>query len=178
MSVVTQGSQKAVWGIIAFSMAAVAFLFWLIYFKEPSAQTLAFVSYLPAVNATLNAMSAMCLVAGFINIKKRNRVIHQRFMVAALIFSALFLASYLVYHNFQGDTPFTGEGFIRPVYFFILITHIVLSIFALPMALITVFFAWKSNFKSHRKIARITFPIWLYVSVTGVLVFAMLKWLG
>ena len=99
----------------------------------------------------------------------------MRFMVTAVVFSGLFLVSYLVYHNFQGDTPFTGTGLIRPVYFFILISHIILSVFALPLALITVFFAWKNNFKSHKKIARVTFPIWLYVSVTGVLVFAMLK---
>jgi putative membrane protein len=83
--------------------------------------------------------------------------------------------SYLTYHHFQGDTPFTGTGFIRPVYFFILITHIVLSVFALPMALISAFYAYSRRFARHKRIARYTFPIWLYVSVTGVLVFVMLK---
>ena len=178
MNVAAQGSKKAVSVIIAISLAATAFLFWLIYFKEPSEQTLAFVANLPAVNASLNAMSAICLTCGFVFIKRKNRRVHQRFMVAALVFSALFLVSYLVYHNFQGDTPFTGAGMIRPVYFFILISHIVLSVFALPMVLITVFFAYQSSFVKHRKIARYTFPIWLYVSVTGVLVFAMLKLFG
>lgn len=175
MSVAVENTRTAVSIIIGISLAAIAFLFWLIYFKEPSEQTLAFVSYLPAVNAILNSLCATCLVFGVIYIKRRNRTIHMRFMIAALIFSALFLVSYLTYHNFQGDTPFTGTGFIRPVYFFILITHIVLSIFSLPMALITVFLAWQQKFKTHRKLARWTFPIWLYVSITGVLVFAMLK---
>ncbi len=178
MSVATKSSKTAVSVIIAISILATAFLFWLIYFKEPSAQTLSFVGMLPAVNASLNALSACCLVCGFFFIKRNNRVAHQRFMVAALVFSALFLVSYLVYHNFQGDTPFLGTGVIRPIYFFILISHIVLSVFALPLALITVFFASQASFRNHRKIARYTFPIWLYVSVTGVLVFYLLKNFG
>ena len=175
MSVAIQNTRTAVSVIIGISMVAVLFLFWLIYFKEPSEQTLAFVSYLPAVNAILNSLCAICLVSGVVYIKKRNRTMHMRFMVAALVFSALFLVSYLTYHNFQGDTPFTGTGFVRPVYFFILITHIVLSIFSLPMALVTVYLAWQQKFVTHRKLAKWTFPIWLYVSVTGVLVFAMLR---
>ena len=175
MNVAVQNTKTAVYAIIGVSLVAILFLFWLIYFKEPSEQTLAFVSYLPAVNAILNSLCAICLVCGVIYIRRRNRTVHMRFMVSALIFSALFLVSYLTYHNFQGDTPFTGTGMIRPVYFFILITHIVLSIFSLPMALITVYLAWQQKFKTHRKLAKWTFPIWLYVSVTGVLVFAMLK---
>ncbi len=170
-----KGTKKAVSIILALSVAAILFLFWLIYLKEPSAQTWPFVKYLPAVNATLNALSASCLVCGFVFIKRKNHKVHMRFMVTAVVFSALFLVSYLVYHTFQGDTIFTGTGFVRPIYFFILISHIILSVFALPMALITVFFAWQTNFKSHRKLARVTFPLWLYVSVTGVVVFAMLK---
>ncbi len=178
MNVAVDETKKAVSVIIAVSILAIAFLFWLIYFKEPTAQTYAFVQHLPVVNAMLNGLSAISLVCGFVFIKRKNLKIHLRFMVTALIFSALFLFSYLIYHNFQGDTPFTGTGFVRPVYFFILITHIVLSVFALPMAMVTVFFAWRSNFKSHRKLARVTFPIWLYVSVTGVMVFAMLRLFG
>lgn len=178
MPVATQSSRKAVVTIIAVSILATAFLFWLIYFKAPAEQTLSFVGRLPAINASLNALSAICLTLGIVFIKRKNRVLHKRFMVTALVFSALFLVSYLVYHNFQGDTPFMGTGWVRPVYFFILITHIVLSIFALPLALITFFFAWQSNFRKHRRIARYTFPIWLYVSVTGVLVFFMLKHVG
>ena len=174
MNVAVESNKKALSIIIGISLLAVAFLFWLIYFKAPSAQTLSFVKHLPAVNASLNALSAACLVCGFVFIKRKNRTVHMRFMVTALVFSALFLVSYLTYHHFQGDTPFTGTGIIRPIYFFILISHIVLSVFALPMALITVFFAWQNKLMSHRKIARWTFPIWLYVSVTGVVVFFML----
>lgn len=174
MNVAVESNRKALAIIIGVSLMTVVFLLWLIYFKAPSEQTLAFVRYLPAVNATLNALSAACLVCGFVFIKRKNRKVHMRFMVTALVFSALFLVSYLTYHNFQGDTPFTGTGVIRPIYFFILISHIILSVFALPMALITVFYAWQNKLMSHRKIARWTFPIWLYVSVTGVVVFVML----
>lgn len=175
METVVPNSKRAVLIIIGLSCIASLFLIWLIYFKAPAEQTLAFISYLPALNATLNGMSALCLVTGFRYIKKGNYRTHKRYMIAALSFSALFLVSYLTYHHFQGDTLFTGTGLIRPVYFFILITHIVLSIFALPMALITAFFSFSERFAQHKRIARYTFPIWLYVSVTGVLVFIFLK---
>ena len=174
MEAVSQESKKGIRFILAISVVAIGFLFWLIYFKAPSAQTLAFVKHLPAVNATLNALCATCLVFGFVFVRRKNYKVHQRFMVAALVFSALFLVSYLTYHNFQGDTPYTGVGAMRVIYFFILITHIVLSIFSLPMALITVFYASQERFANHRKLARWTLPIWLYVSVTGVLVYLML----
>ena len=168
-------TRRSIALIMAISIGAIAFLFWLIYFKEPARATAGFVAHLPAVNAILNACSALCLIGGYVFIRRRNRRIHMRFMVTALVFSALFLISYLVYHHFHGDTPFAGTGWIRPVYFFILISHIVLSIFAFPMALVTVFFAARRQFSSHRRIARYTFPVWLYVSVTGVLVFALLR---
>jgi putative membrane protein len=96
-------------------------------------------------------------------------------MVSALVLSALFLISYLTYHHFQGDTRFLATGLIRPIYFFILISHIILSVAVLPMVLITVFHALRGRFSNHKKIARYTFPVWLYVSVTGVLVFLMLN---
>ena len=96
-------------------------------------------------------------------------------MLGAVVFSVLFLTSYIVYHHFHGDTPFPGQGFIRPVYFVILISHIGLSIIALPMVLTTLYYAGTRQFQTHRKIARYTLPIWLYVSVTGVAVFLFLK---
>lgn len=175
METTLTATKRAVIGIIGLSCAASLFLIWLIYFKAPAEQSWAFISHLPAVNATLNGMSALCLVTGFTYIKKGYPSVHKRYMIAALCFSALFLVSYLTYHHFQGDTLFTGTGLIRPIYFFILITHIVLSIFALPMALITTFFSLSGRFDQHKRIARYTFPVWLYVSVTGVLVFAFLK---
>jgi len=96
-------------------------------------------------------------------------------MVSALVSSALFLITYVVYHNAHGDTPFQGAGLIRPIYFFILISHILLTTVALPLILVTFFFALTSKFDAHMKIARITLPAWLYVSVTGVLIFFLLK---
>jgi putative membrane protein len=133
------------------------------------------VASLPALNAFLNACSACALAAGYRAIRRGDRATHIRFMLSAVAFSALFLVSYVVYHNFHGDTRFPGQGLIRPVYFFILVSHILLSIAALPMILSTLFYAASARFGSHRRIARATLPIWLYVSVTGVVVFALLR---
>jgi putative membrane protein len=133
------------------------------------------VSALPAANATFNSLSALCLVFGYVNIRRRNRVVHERFMWGATTFSGLFLISYITYHFFHGDTHFPGQGLIRPVYFFVLITHIGLSMVALPLILATLWYSVTGRFQFHRRIAKWTFPIWLYVSVTGVLVFFILK---
>lgn len=115
------------------------------------------------------------MIAGYVAIKKRRLNIHKTFMVAAFASSALFLIAYVIYHNAHGDTPFQGTGFIRPIYFFILISHILLTTLALPAILVTLFFALTSRFDAHKKIARITLPAWLYVSVTGVMIFFLLK---
>ena len=131
---------------------------------------------LPAANASFNSLSALCLTFGYINIRRGNRVVHKRFMLTATLFSALFLISYVTYHFFHGDTLFPGHGWVRPVYFFILISHIGLSMVALPLILAALWFGLGSQFRVHRRIARWTFPIWLYVSVTGVIVFAFLKY--
>ena len=171
-------ARKALGLILAVSAAALLFLVWLIYFKAPAATEVAWVTNLSAVNAALNSLSTVFLLLGFREIRARNFAKHMRFMISAFITSALFLVSYIVYHHFVGDTPFTGQGFIRPVYFFILISHIVLSIFVVPLVLSSFFFAFSGNFATHRKISTWTFPIWLYVSVTGVLVFFMLKIFG
>lgn len=171
-------ARKALGLILAVSAAALLFLVWLIYFKAPAAAQVAWVSNLSAVNAALNSLSTVFLLLGFREIRARNFAKHMRFMIAAFITSALFLVSYIVYHHFVGDTPFTGQGFIRPVYFFILISHIVLSIFVVPLVLSSFLFAFSGKFSTHRKVSKWTFPIWLYVSVTGVLVFFMLKFFG
>ncbi len=160
--------------IIAVSALIAAFLFWLIYFKGKVAAP-DWVAVLPTANAAFNSLSALCLICGYINIRRKNRAVHMRFMLSATVFSACFLVSYIVYHYFHGDTKFPGHGFIRPVYFFILISHISLSMVALPLILGTLWWALRSEFRFHRKIARWTFPIWLYVSVTGVIVYFMLK---
>ena len=171
-------ARKALGLILAVSAAALLFLVWLIYFKAPAAAQVAWVSNLSVVNAALNSLSTVFLLLGFREIRARNFAKHMRFMIAAFITSALFLVSYIVYHHFVGDTPFTGQGFIRPVYFFILISHIVLSIFVVPLVLSSFLFAFSGKFSTHRKVSKWTFPIWLYVSVTGVMVFFMLKFFG
>jgi putative membrane protein len=160
--------------ILTLSALIAAFLIWLIYFKGKVVGP-EWVAQLPAVNAFLNSLSAICLVFGYINIRRRNRQVHMRFMLSATAFSALFLVSYITYHYFHGDTKFPAHGWIRPVYFFILITHISLSMVALPLILGTLWWALRSEFRFHKKIARWTFPIWLYVSVTGVIVYFVLR---
>jgi putative membrane protein len=105
----------------------------------------------------------------------RRQGVHKRFMLAAFVASTLFLVSYVIYHSLHGDTPFQGVGVIRRVYFFILISHILLTTVALPLILITFAFALTGKFAAHRKIARFTLPAWLYVSVTGVLIFVFLR---
>lgn len=170
--------KKALGLIIGLSIVAVLFLFWLIYFKEGAEAPVSWIQDLSAVNAGLNALSTIFLLLAFREIKRRNFQNHMRFNLAAFVTSSLFLVSYVVYHHFVGDTKFMGEGFIRPVYFFILITHIVLSIFVVPLVLASFYFAFSGKFRTHRKVSRYTFPVWLYVSVTGVLVFFMLKFFG
>lgn len=132
---------------------------------------------LPAVNATLNAVSAILLIAGYLLIRQRRITEHRRIMLAAFATSAMFLVSYLVYHAHVGSRPFNGAGPIRTVYFTILVSHIILAAAILPLALITLSRALAARFDAHRRIARWTLPIWLYVSVTGVVVYVMLYWM-
>ena len=130
---------------------------------------------LPHVNAVLNATSGALLVAGFLLIRRRNIRAHFACMIGALAVSALFLVSYLVYHfGHQGVTRFAGQGFVRPVYFVILITHTILATAIVPLIAVTVWRAARGQFGRHLRIARWTFPLWLYVSVTGVVVYLML----
>jgi putative membrane protein len=132
------------------------------------------IAWLPAVNATLNAVAAVLLVCGYVMIKRGRWETHRRFMLSAFATSALFLVSYVVYHANVGSKPFGGQGAIRFVYFAILLTHIVLAALILPLALITLTHGLRSRFERHVPIARWTLPIWLYVSVTGVIVYLML----
>jgi len=162
----------------AVSAVALAFLVWLIYFNDSQLFDPEAVAFLPAVNAGLNAASAVCLALGVAAIRAGARERHKTLMLAAFGFSALFLVSYLVYHSAHGDTKFLGQGLVRPVYFFVLISHIGLSFFALPMILTTFWFSLTNRFARHKKLARFTFPIWMYVSVTGVLIFVLLKGFG
>ena len=134
------------------------------------------ISQLPALNAILNSVSAILLVMGYIFIRRKNIKAHKVSMISAFITSTLFLTSYLIYHFSKelGPTKFQGEGIIRPIYFLILITHTILAVTIVPMIFMTFSRALKKRFDLHRKIARWTLPLWLYVSVTGVIVYLML----
>ena len=132
------------------------------------------ISDLPTVNATLNAISTVLLTVGFLMIRRRKIVAHRNCMIAAFVVSGLFLTSYLIYHYHAGSTPFGRDGWIRSVYFAVLIPHIILAATILPLALITLYLALRQRFTQHRRIARWTLPIWLYVSVTGIIVYWML----
>jgi putative membrane protein len=129
---------------------------------------------LPAVNATLNAVAGVLLLTGYVLIRAGRAAQHRRVMIAAFITSSLFLICYLTYHAQVGSVPFMRHGFVRPLYFTILITHVTLAATVLPLAILTLSRGLKGRYFQHRRIARWTFPIWLYVSVTGVLVYVLL----
>ncbi len=133
-----------------------------------------YISYLPHVNAILNTTSAILLIVGYRFIKRGQINAHRVCQTTAVATSTLFLISYLTYHYYHGDTRFLGQGIVRPIYFIILITHVILAIVIVPMVLITFYRALREDFVRHRRIARWTLPVWLYVSVTGVIVYLML----
>ena len=132
-------------------------------------------TFLPPIYATTNAFTAVLLIAAVIAIKNGNRKLHEKLITSAIALSIAFLVMYVAYHMTADSTKFGGLGLIRYVYFFILITHIVLSIAIIPMVLITYVRALGKNFDKHKKIARITFPIWLYVAISGVVVYLMIS---
>ncbi len=127
------------------------------------------------INAIINSCVSVLLIAGLITVKNKNYVMHKKLMIAAIILSALFLVSYIAHHLLAGDTRFGGEGSIRYVYFFILITHIFLAAIILPFILYTAYRALTGEFDKHKKLTRYTFPLWLYVSITGVVVYLMIS---
>ena len=132
------------------------------------------VTDLPAVNASLNAISTVLLLTGYVFIRRGERQKHKACMIAALVTSTLFLTSYVIYHVQVGSVPFKGTGWIRTVYFAVLIPHVILAAAIVPPILITVSRALSAKYDKHRRIARWTLPVWLYVSITGVIVYLML----
>lgn len=140
--------------------------------KLPNVEPL---SFLPPIYATINGITAVILVLAFIQIKKGNRRIHEGLMKTAIVLSALFLMMYVAYHMTSDSTKFGGEGVIKYFYYGVLLSHILLSIVIIPFVLITYVRAITNNFESHKKIARITFPLWLYVAVSGVIVYIMIS---
>ena len=169
-------SERVAFGaILSVSAAAVAFLLWLLYIHHPSPALAQRWMFLPQLNALLNGLSAVALCVGLYFIKHQNWRAHRASMLSAFGFSSLFLVSYIVNHALHGDTPFPGIGMARRMYLLILASHILCSIVALPLILTTFYFALRGEFTRHRRLARVTFPVWLYVSVTGVVVFVFLK---
>ena len=132
------------------------------------------VSELPSINATLNATSATLLCVGYWFIRRKQVTAHKACMLGAFGVSTLFLVCYVIYHIYHGATKFTGEGWVRSVYFFILITHTILATAVVPLVLVTLYRALRGQFEKHKRVARWTWPIWLYVSITGVVVYVML----
>jgi putative membrane protein len=167
--------KRATFIILGASAAVLVLLLGVIYGHGRAEQLPAWVAWLPALNALLNGTSATFLVLAYLAIRRRDVVTHSRRVLVSVATSALFLVSYIVYHAIHGDTHFGGHGLVRPIYFFILISHITLSAVALPLVFLSLFFSLSGRFPRHKAIARYTFPIWLYVSVTGVLVFTLLR---
>ena len=172
----TAGSDKRFFVFNAvLSTAALAFLAWLLLLRGGAGSAGLDLRFMPAVNAGLNATSTLLLLGGYLAVKRGNPRVHRYFMVSAVACSALFLAGYVAYHYVHGDTKFGGVGAIRTVYLSILASHVLLSIAVVPMVLSALYFAWRKQFPRHTKVTRILFPIWLYVSVTGVVIFFMLR---
>ena len=167
--------RPTIGAILVVSGLAVSFLLWLLYVHRAPADYAGRWMFLPALNALLNGLSAIALCVGLYFIKHHNREAHRTSMLLAFAFSSAFLVSYIVNHALHGDTIFPGHGAVRALYLSILASHIILSILALPLVLTTFFFSLTGRFAMHRRIARWTFPIWLYVSTTGVVVFVFLK---
>jgi putative membrane protein len=169
------GTKRAIVMILAISAAATLFLFWLIYLHPASDAAGARVAWLPAVNAMLNGASAVSLLVGFTFIRARKIAAHRRSMMTAFVFSSLFLIGYIAHHALHGDIRYPLQAPLRTAYLALLASHILLATVALPMVLVTFFFSLTGRFPQHRRIARWTFPIWLYVSITGVAVYVMLR---
>ncbi len=168
------GTAPAIAAILAISAAASGFILWLVY-VHPAAATSGRLAFLPALNALFNGLAAIALLIGYIFIRARQIQRHRAAMTTAFAFSALFLISYLLHHYLHAEVKYPASGTLGFVYYPLLISHIVLAAVALPLVLITFFFSLSGRIPQHRKIARWTFPLWLYVSVTGVITYVMLR---
>ncbi len=167
-------TRAAIAAILAISAAATLFLFWLIYIHPAAAASTRF-AFLPALNALLNGLSATALLIGYTFIRARRVQAHRAAMMTAFAFSTIFLVSYILHHYLHGDVFYPHHAPWRSVYLPLLASHIILAVVALPLVLVTFFFSLSGRIPQHRKVARWTFPLWLYVSVTGVLTYVMLR---
>ena len=168
------GTGPAIATILVLSAAATIFLFWLIYVHPASASSAQY-AFLPAMNAVFNGLAATALLIGYTFIRARRIRQHRAAMITAFVFSTLFLVGYIAHHALHGDIRYPAHAPLRSVYLPILASHIILATLVLPMVLATFFFSLSGRIPQHRKIARWTFPLWLYVSVTGVVTYVMLR---
>ncbi|HTB22459.1 MAG TPA: DUF420 domain-containing protein [bacterium] len=168
-------AKRAILGAAAVAAVALGFLCWLLGIAVPAGAGPAWVAFLPAGDAFCNAASALCALAGFLAIRRGWRGTHRALMLTALAWSAAFLAGYVVFHHFRGETRFIGTGPLRIFYLCLLASHVLLSFLVLPLLFATVALAGLGIFERHRRLARWTLPLWLYVSVTGVAVYLFLR---
>ena len=160
--------KQAIWAVSIVIPIAVAILFTV---KIEGLD----LGFLPPIYASLNALTAIGLIVAIVAIKRKNRKLHQRVIQVCLIFSILFLLLYVLYHMTSDTTPYGGDGALKMVYFFLLISHILLSIVVIPIVLFAYLFAWQGDFERHKKWTKFAFPLWLYVAITGVLVYVMIS---
>jgi len=169
-----RGTGRAIAAILAISAAATLFLFWLIY-VHPAAASSTQYAFLPALNAVMNGLAAVSLLIGYTFIRAKRIRQHRAAMITAFVFSTLFLVGYILHHALHGDVRYPIHAAGRMVYLPLLASHIILATLTLPLVLVTFFFSLSGRIPQHRKVARWTFPLWLYVSVTGVITYVMLR---
>ena len=169
------GTGLAIATILAISAAASLFLFWLIYLHPATDTAQVRFSFLAPLNAVMNGLSATALLIGFTFIRARRIPAHRASMIMAFVFSTLFLVGYIAHHALHGDVHYPVHAAFRTFYLSLLTSHIILATLTLPLVLVTFFFSLTGRFPQHRRIARWTFPLWLYVSVTGVITYVMLR---
>lgn len=171
------GVAPAIAAILIISAAATGFLFWLIYI-HPAAAASDQYAFLPAMNAVFNGLAATALLIGYSLIRAHRIRAHRAAMITAFVFSTLFLVGYIAHHALHGDVRYPLHAAFRTPYLWLLASHIILATLTLPLVLVTFFFSLSGRIPQHRKIARWTFPLWLYVSVTGVITYVMLSLAG
>ena len=169
-----RSAAPAIAAILLVSVAASLFLFWLIYF-HPAAASSAQYAFLPALNAVFNGLSATALLIGYSFVRARRIPQHRASMIAAFAFSTLFLVGYIAHHALHGDVRYPLHAAFRTFYLCLLASHILLAVVALPLVLVTFLFSLSGRIPQHRRVARFTFPLWLYVSLTGVVTYVMLR---
>jgi putative membrane protein len=174
-AVPSSNTRSAIIAILAISVTATVFLFWLIYVHPAADSASVRFAFLPALNAALNGLSATALLVGYTFIRARRVEAHRATMLTAFGFSTLFLVGYILHHALHGDVRYPVHAALRSVYLPLLASHILLAMVALPLILVTFFFSLTGRIPQHRRVARWTFPLWLYVSITGVITWAMLR---